>query len=299
MTGTILNVQRFSTEDGPGIRTTVFLKGCPLSCLWCHNPESQRTRPELLYDPERCVHCLKCLPRCPYGCHTLTDGQHRFDRTHCIACGACISPLCGALELSGQRMTVQELLSEVRKDRIFYEHSGGGVTLSGGEPLAHPQFTEEFLRECKAEGLHTAIETCGHASTEVLRRIASYVDLFLFDCKETDPALHKKYTGVAPDEILSSLALLHALEKDVILRCPIIPSLNDREDHFKGIAALANRFRSIRRIEIEPYHAFGEAKYRRLGRSYLLDGITPPDAKTVDLWVRTVQEYTDTEVRRA
>ena len=299
MTGTILNVQRFSTDDGPGIRTTVFLKGCPLSCLWCHNPESQRHRPELLYDPTRCVGCLRCVPRCPSGCHAADGGEHLLDRTHCIACGACISPLCDSLELSGREASVSEILAEVLKDRIFYGHSGGGVTLSGGEPLAQPAFTEEFLREAKANGLHTAVETCGFASEETLRRVAPYVDLFLFDCKETDPVLHKKYTGVTPEVILRSLALLDGLGKDIVLRCPIIPELNDRPDHFAGIAALANRYERILRIEVEPYHALGEAKYRRLGRDYTLDGLALPDKETVSSWVQAIQKETRTEVRRA
>ena len=157
MKGTVLNIQRFCTEDGPGIRTTVFLKGCPLHCVWCHNPESQKSAPELLYDSAQCVNCLRCVKRCPNGCHTLQDGHHAFDRTACIACGACTSPLCNALLLSGTEMTAEDVLKEVLKDRTFYEKSGGGMTLSGGEPLLQASFAQELLRAAK-EASHRALD---------------------------------------------------------------------------------------------------------------------------------------------
>ena len=299
MTGKVLNIQRFCTEDGPGIRTTVFLKGCPLRCLWCHNPESQRGCGELLYDREQCVGCLRCVATCPNGCHRADEGGHVFDPDGCAACGKCVSPLCHALELAGEEMTASAVLEEVRKDRLFYENSGGGLTLSGGEPLAQAEFSRELLRLAKAEGIHTAVETCGFGDEEVLRELATLTDLWLFDVKETDPARHSEYTGVGNGRILENLRLLDAMNARIVLRCPVIPGLNDRADHFGGIAALANELRSVGEIVVEPYHTLGTAKYGRLGRAYDLHDIQPPSDETVDQWIREIQKQTKTRVTRA
>ena len=299
MKGTVLNIQRFCTEDGPGIRTTVFLKGCPLHCVWCHNPESQKSAPELLYDSAQCVNCLRCVKRCPNGCHTLQDGRHAFDRTACIACGACTSPLCNALLLSGTEMTAEDVLKEVLKDRTFYEKSGGGMTLSGGEPLLQASFAQELLRAAKEAGIHTAVETCGFVPKEALLRTAPLIDLYLFDCKETDPARHKAYTGVDTETILQNLNVLSELGKRIILRCPIIPTLNDRTEHLHGIAELANACPAIEEIAVEPYHSFGASKYGRLGREYTLGDIDPPSEETVSLWIGEIRRHTKVTVKKA
>ncbi len=299
MTGRVLKIQRFSTEDGPGIRTTVFLKGCPLRCLWCHNPESQKGEAELAYDAERCVGCGRCTVRCPNGCHTVADGRHLYDRTSCTACGACLSPLCDALELQGREMTADEVLREVLKDLDFYQSSGGGLTISGGEPFASPEFAEELLKKAKASGLHVAVETCGATDPALLEHTAEYVDLYLFDVKATDPALHKRLTGADPRAIRDNLRLLDRLGKRIILRCPLVPGLNDAESELIGIAELAESLTSVTAIELEPYHTLGVAKYARLGREYAIPDVKTPDAETVDRWIETVKGHTRIPVRRA
>jgi pyruvate formate lyase activating enzyme len=299
MNGNILNVQRFCTHDGPGIRTTVFLKGCPLHCLWCHNPESQAPKREVLYNAEKCLDCRRCLALCQQNCHTLGEDHHQYDRAGCLACGACISPLCPALELAGESASVEAVLEEVLKDKAFYDNSGGGLTLSGGEPLYQAEFCLALLSAAKENGLHVCVETCGLASPEILEKLAPLVDIFLFDYKETDPERHKEYTGVENTQILQNLRLLNELGKQIVLRCPIIPTLNDREDHFKGIAALAEELEQVTEICVEPYHAYGSGKYRRLGRAYALPQIEAPDAATVDAWIKSIASSTQKPVKKA
>lgn len=297
MNGIILNVQRACTRDGPGIRTTVFFKGCPLRCAWCHNPETQARAPELLYRPDACLRCFRCAAVCPAGCHSRTpDGSHRFDRARCTACGRCLSPLCPALEKAGKTVSVEEVMAVVLRDRAYYERSGGGLTLSGGEPLYQPEFCLELLAAAKREGLHTCVETCGAASPDVLARAAALTDRFLYDCKETDPDRHRALTGADPAPILANLALLDRLGKPVSLRCPVIPTVNDRPDHFAAVADLANRYRVISEVVLEPYHTLGVGKYERLGRPYSLGGVVPAAPDAVGEWVRAVASQTSVPV---
>ena len=277
MQGTIFNIQRFCVNDGPGIRTTVFLKGCPLSCVWCHNPESQRFEPEILFYKDKCTGCGRCK------CVTAADRDF-----------VCFN---GAKEICGKTVTAGEVTAEVLKDKPFYENSGGGVTLSGGEPLAQYDFSLELLKKAKENGIHTAIETCGYAEKSKILEIAKYVDLFLFDCKETDQELHKKYTGVDNKIILDNLKALSDAGSKIILRCPIIPGFNDRAEHFKGISEIADKFSGIEHIEIEPFHPLGESKYSALNREYA--DIQPPDAQMVDKWIGQIKFGTKKEVKRA
>ena len=263
----IFDIERNSYVDGPGIRTTVFLKGCPLSCVWCHNPESQRFEPEILFYKDKCTGCGRCK------CVTAADRDF-----------VCFN---GAKEICGKTVTAGEVTVEVLKDKPFYENSGGGVTLSGGEPLAQYDFTLELLQKAKENGIHTAVETCGYAEKSKILEIAKYIDLFLFDCKETDPELHKKYTGVDNKVILENLKALSDAGSKIILRCPIIPGFNDRAEHFKGISEIADKFIGIEHIEVEPFHPLGESKYSALGRKYA--NIKTPDTETVRRWKETIE----------
>lgn len=267
--GRILNIQHFCVDDGPGIRTTVFFKGCPLRCAWCHNPETHLSESEILYRAEKCRGCGACLSVCPVGAHTVTpDGTHTLDRAKCIRCGACADAcLYDALERAGEDMTVAEVVRDVLSDRIFYETSGGGVTLSGGEPTAQPAFARALLTALKREGLHTALETSGVCSAETLRSIIPLVDLFLLDWKHSDDAQHKTHTGVSNKPVRDTLDLLEAHGASVSLRCPLIPGINDNASHLEGIAELVRTHSCILRVELEPYHPLGVGKAESLGRS--------------------------------
>ena len=247
MNGTIFNIQRFCINDGPGIRTTVFLKGCPLKCIWCHNPESQAREPEIMFYKDKCTKCGSCV--------NVTVNDSDF---------VCIND---AKEICGKEISSDEVIKEVLKDEIFYQNSGGGITISGGEPFYQFDFSLELVKKAKENGLHTAIETCGFVKNSDLKKMAEFVDLFLYDYKETNSEKHKNFTGVDNTVIIDNLSFLNNINKDVILRCPIIKGCNDRREHFEGIAEIANRYKNILHIEIEPYHSLGEDKYSALGKN--------------------------------
>lgn len=288
-TGTLFDIQRFSIHDGPGIRTTVFLKGCLLHCLWCHNPESQDFLPEISDNAASCIHCGACVEACPEGCHTVFDDAHRFDRTRCTRCGLCAEACCtGALERIGRTATVEEVINDVLRDKPFYASSGGGMTLSGGEPLAQPTFASALLRAAKLEGLHTCVETSGAVPFSIFAEVMPFVDLFLFDIKETDRDSLLQTTGAKQDEILANLKKLDDAGASIILRCPIIPGLNDRDDHFVALARLAEKLRGIRGIDLIPYHALGTGKTASLGKPDAFASTMPSDA-TVENWLGMLQ----------
>lgn len=298
--GIVFNIQKFSVNDGPGIRTTVFLKGCPLNCIWCHNPESKSGKKEIFYDSRKCISCLKCVDLCQNGCHSADGGLHVYTRDKCIACAVCTQNCyADALEAVGEEKTVAEVMEEVMKDKVFYDNSGGGITLSGGEPMYQAEFTYELLKAAKEAGLHTCIETCGFASKENYVKIADYVDIFLFDCKETNTQNHIKYTWVSDELIRSNLALLSSMGKNIILRCPVIPGLNDRDDHFEAIAHIANTHDGISEINVEPYHPLGGGKAERLGVEYELKSLSFPEEETVQKWIKHISEHTDVCVKKA
>ena len=264
--GRVFDIQRFSIHDGPGIRTTVFLKGCPLRCRWCHNPESIQPGPILSYVAARCIGCSACVAACPHGAHRVEVGQHVLDRARCVGCGACAAACCGgALDLVGREMEPQAVLDVVLRDQSFYQASGGGMTLSGGEPTMQADFAQALCEGAKGLGIHCAVETCGYTDPAYLERLAGVVDLFLFDLKETDPRLHEEFTGVPLAPILANLRRLHDLGASVVLRLPLVPGLNDRTDHFEAVARLVNTLTKLKGIEQIPYHPMGQSKLERFG----------------------------------
>jgi pyruvate formate lyase activating enzyme len=276
VSGRVFNIQRYSLHDGPGIRTTVFLKGCPARCLWCHNPEGQSFAPEVLVVETRCASCGTCAAVCPHGAPPPGSGL-------CTACGACVEACpAGARQLAGREMTVAAVVDEVLRDRVFYEESGGGVTFSGGEPLAQPEFLAGLLAGCRAAGIHTAVDTCGFSSPERLLALASLVDLFLFDVKLVDDSRHRALTGLPAAPILDNLRSLAAVHRNVWIRVPVVPGHTDAEVDVAATAALAAGLPGVRRVSLLPYHRTGTQKLRRLGRTSPLDALAPPSPARLD-----------------
>ena len=295
--GWVFDVKRFSVHDGPGIRTTIFLKGCPLQCLWCCNPESQAVKPRIVYWHERCIHCDACIAVCPQsaivvdppelvlrpdhltlrpdhspgapGASASQAGWKRVLPERCDLCGQCLE-VCyaGALDQIGRLVTVDEILSLAEKDRLFYEESGGGVTLSGGEPTAQPEFSLELLKGCKQRGFHTVVDTCGQAPWDVWATLLPYVDMILYDLKEMDPARHQQGVGVSNALILDNLGRLARAGKSIIVRRPVIPGYNDDEASIHALARFVKELGTICEVDLLPYHRFGRGKYERLGMDY-------------------------------
>lgn len=294
----IFNIQRFCINDGPGIRTTVFLKGCNLHCKWCHNPESILFEKELFYNETKCINCNRCVFSCEFGAHTVINEKHVFNREKCVACGKC-EDVCPskAIEIIGKTYSIKEVLDEVLKDKVFYKNSGGGVTISGGEPLCHYDFTFELLKTLKEHGLHTAIETNGYIETEKILDIATYVDVFLFDYKITNEKLHKEFTGASNNLIIKNLLALDSIGAKTILRCPIIPNVNDNDEHFLGISNIANSLKNIIKIDVEPYHPLGEGKYEKQGKAPNKFKIASDEE--VKNWINTIQSNTKVKVEKA
>ena len=265
--GMIFDIKRFSIHDGPGIRSTVFFKGCPLRCAWCHNPESQSFQPELIFRPERCLACGDCLEACHHGAPQLTGGKIHQDWSLCQLEGACVG-VCmpGARDMIGREVQAEEVVAETLRDRVFYEESGGGVTFSGGEPLSQPDFLEECLRLCKEAGLHTALDTCGSGPWEDLKRQLPFLDLVLYDLKTLDDDLHRQATGVSNQEILKNFQNLVESGIKIRVRRPVIPAVNDQESEIDRLGAFLGPLNGKIGIDLLPYHALSADKYLRLGR---------------------------------
>ena len=266
--GTVFDIQRYSIHDGPGIRTLIFLKGCPLMCLWCANPEGQRFEPSLIFIDRLCISCQKCVSTCPTGAIIASGPGIQWNKEQCDECFKCVE-VCPsrARQVCGNLFTVEELLDEVEKDRSFYRRSGGGVTLGGGDPLNQPEFCREFLKEAKKRNLHTAIETCGYSKWSHLQGIMEYTDLLFMDIKHMNPSQHKKLTGRSNELILENIkrasSVVDGDGKEIIIRIPVIPTLNDSEDNIRATTEFVQGLKKIKKIELLPYHNMGQAKYMR------------------------------------
>ena len=297
--GLVFDIKRFAIHDGPGIRTTVFLKGCPLSCLWCHNPESQDKKKEIFFMPEKCIGCGYCVQVCPKNCHTIKNNVHTYLRHECERCGKCAEQCYAhALEEVGRKMSVDEVMREVLKDRAFYTTSEGGVTISGGEPMEQFDFTKALLEDAKSNNLHTCLDTSGFAPFVHYEQLLDYVNIFLYDIKETDSDKHLKSTGVPMDLIYENIYKIDKAGAVIILQCPIIPELNERYDHFERIANLANKLSNIMAIEITPYHPLGKSKSNHLGKEYPISEAPFSEENKVKEWQRYIQERTKIVVKR-
>lgn len=280
--GVIFDIRKYSIHDGPGIRTTVFFKGCPLRCWWCHNPEGQDVEPELVYRKSRCIGCDECSKSCQREAISLVAQSISVNREKCVPCNNCcrVCPS-DALSIAGKQMTVKEILEEIEKDRTFYEESRGGVTFSGGEPLMQPDFLNALLKECKERAIHTAVNTCGFAQYEIIDRIRDKVDLFLYDIKTMDNRKHRKYTGASNEQILKNLKKLAESGSSIVISFPIIPGINDDDKNVTRTAKFISSLPNIQQVNLLPYHRAGIEKYKNLGKPYKLDKIQPPSNQRV------------------
>ena len=274
----IFNIQKYNMYDGPGVRTLIFFKGCPLRCKWCSNPEGQLRPFQVLYKRDLCIHCGQCVPVCPVGIHKIAPGSrlHEMDRNvECIGCRKCEEACTAtALKVVGEQKTISELLDIIEEDRPFYETSGGGITLGGGECLMQPEAALNLLVACKQRGIHTAIETCGYARPEVLEKFAAFTDLFLFDVKHMDSDAHYAMTGVRNESILTNVQWLFENRYNVKIRVPLVKGFNDSEENFRQLLQFLQPYRDYKNfkgLDILPYHKMGVNKYSQLSWTYEME----------------------------
>ncbi len=276
--GTIFDISRYAIHDGPGIRTTVFFKGCPLSCWWCHNPEGIAPGPHVALRPGRCVRCGECIAICPNHAIAFSDQAARTDPSLCRLCLECAQVCCAdAREVVGRSVALEDVMAEIRQDVAFYDESGGGVTFSGGEPLMQPDFLLELLEACGRLDIHRAVETSGYARREVLLKVAAQADLFLYDLKHMDPEIHRKYTGVRNEVILENLTQLGRRGAHICIRLPLIPGVNDDRRNVEETGAFVATLDHVDHIDILPYHDVMRSKYKRFGWGFRLGEVPPPD----------------------
>ncbi len=284
VSGVIFNIQKFSVHDGPGIRTTVFMKGCPLSCRWCSNAESINSVPEPAIIVEQCTGCGECVHACPDNALKIDDEKVNIDRSACSACGNCI-PSCpeDAITVYGEKVTVDEVLEQVLKDRLFYSGSSGGITVSGGEPLRQPAFVKELFSKCNEEGISTCLDTCGYASVNVLKDVLQYTDNVLYDLKLMDTDNHQKFTGVGNDLIRENARIISETKVDVLFRIPLIVGVNSDEKNIRKTAEFIKSLGENNKVELLPYHRLGVGKYKMLGRDYPGKDYKTPDEATIGI----------------
>ena len=289
MKAKIFEIKRFAVHDGDGIRTTVFFKGCPLKCIWCHNPEGISAKSELAYYAHKCISCGECLSVCPTCAHTIENGKHAFNREKCIACGKCVGACLGnALTLYGKETTVEELLPILLQDKEFYDNSGGGVTLSGGECLLYADFCAELLKKLKENGVHTAVDTCGFVSTSALDKVIPYTDIFLYDIKAFYEDTHIKATGHSNKQILENLLYLDNLNCKIEIRIPYVPEYNGKEIDLIG--AFLSKLKNVTRIRVLPCHNYAGSKYLSLDMNNTLPSHLPTQEDT-DIVIRKLKQF--------
>lgn len=280
--GIVFNIQRYSIDDGPGIRTTVFLKGCPLRCLWCCNPESQSFLPELAHREKLCIKCERCVKVCPNNALRVDAKGWYINRELCNLCRRCVNEcLRGALKILGERLTPEQVMKEILKDIEYYKISGGGVTLSGGEPLAQPRFASAIFRLCRDIGINTCLDTSGYGSKEALERVLPFTDLVYFDLKHPDPKRHKELTGKDNRIILRNLEEIKKRDVSVVIRFPLIPGLNDDKEALRGVGNIMRNL-GLDCLHILPYHRLGVNKYKMLGRAYTLESTQVPSREKIE-----------------
>ena len=284
MKGRIFNIQRFSINDGPGIRTSVFVKGCNLRCLWCHNPESNSPLQEIQFFLQKCVRCGKCVEVCPPGAHRIDElGNHTFDRRLCDGCGLCVENCMNdALVYVAKYMEPEEVVAEVLKDFDYYRNSGGGLTISGGEPMLQKEFVKAVFARAQAEGIHTALDTAGHVRWEDLLEVLPFVDLVLLDLKAMDLELHRRGTGVSNRKILENAQALSRQNVDLVVRIPVVPGINASEENMREAAAFLKDFSRLLYVELLPYHDLGVDKYASLGKTETQAVFEIPTAETME-----------------
>lgn len=277
--GNVFSIERYAVHDGGGIRTIVYLKGCPLRCLWCANPEGQEERQQLFFFPERCIACGHCVALCLHGASRRAESDAiAFEPALCMGCGCCVEECYSeARKVFGRQMAVDQVVAVVLQDRSFYRQSGGGVTVSGGEPTVQWEFVRDLLADCHARGIHTAMETCGHVAWPRLAAIAEHLDLALYDLKHLDSAEHRRLTGVGNELVLANLRYLAELGTEIVVRVPVVPGCNDSRENIAGTAAFVAALPARVAMELLPYHAYGSGKYSRCGREYGLANLAPPE----------------------
>jgi pyruvate formate lyase activating enzyme len=288
----ITEIERFAIHDGPGIRTLVFIKGCPLKCLWCCNPESKHANVLLAYSVSKCTQCKACIEVCPENALQMIENKIVIDRQKCTLCGKCVDECpAEALELIGQEMSAQEVVDIVARDRVFYEKSSGGITLSGGEALAHPEFAAEVLRLCKSSNINTAVETCGFVPWESFEAVIPNLDVALFDIKHTNSLSHKQGTGAPNNLILENLKKLDETGIPITIRVPLIPGFNDSEENIIEVANIYLSLKNATRIDILPYHRLGTPKYAQIGEPYTLSNVIPPDKSKLNSIKEMIESF--------
>ena len=292
--GRISNIERYTLHDGPGIRTTVFLKGCPLRCLWCSNPETQAGHPQLAFFKERCNGCIRCIEQCPQNAISINQNSIKveLDFDKCNHCGECVGACnMDALVMIGEWISAEEIANLVARDKVFYQHSNGGITLSGGDPLWQPEFAGEILRLCRENQIHTAIQTCGYGTQEQIDHMIPFLDLAIIDLKHSDSFAHQELTGEGNEIILENIKYIDSKKIPIVIQIPLIPDVNDSDEILKNIFEFTGNLKNALGVSLLPYHSLGVPKYAHIGKSYSMPSIDNPSANYLKEKIESCKNY--------